>query len=269
MSELASVAVYRRRIGASLARVWENVRDWRHLPWLHRESFGSIALEEEGEFGWRARVGLRAEGSPEIRLELVASDEQRYVARTLAGPGAGTEIWTRLLPVDAQRTDIEVEFLVPDVSGDRRDAAGRGYVALYTQLWNQDEAMMQRRSWLLEAPRARSRARAPVEPLELGAGAALEPRLPLRVAFGGRPVVVARCEGELLAFDALCPHALGPLDHGRLEQGRVVCPWHGYAFDVRSGRGCGEAHRLRLAAAPRVELLDGNVRLVAATRPPG
>ena len=39
MPELISVAVYRRRIGASLERVWENVRDWEHLPWLHRQSF--------------------------------------------------------------------------------------------------------------------------------------------------------------------------------------------------------------------------------------
>jgi hypothetical protein len=116
MSELTSVAVYRRQIGASLERVWENVRDWEHLPWLHRESFASVALEQEGEFGWRVRVGLRSATEPAIRLELVAESERRYVARTLEGPGAATEIWTRLDPIDARRTDIEVEFLVPDVA---------------------------------------------------------------------------------------------------------------------------------------------------------
>src|SRR5437773_419995 len=82
--------------GASLERVWENVRDWEHLPWLHRDSFASIDLEHEDERGWRARVGLRAPANAVVRLELAASDDRRYVARTLEGPGADTEIWTRL-----------------------------------------------------------------------------------------------------------------------------------------------------------------------------
>lgn len=259
MSSPVSVAVYRRRIGASLERVWENVRDWEHLPWLHRESFASIALEEEGDFGWRARVGLHGAVDSSIHLELLAEDERRYVARTLAGPGTGTEIWTRLSPLDARRTDIEVEFLIPDVPPARRALVGDGYVALYTHLWDQDEAMMQRRSWLLESPRSAPHAAA--KPLDLGPAAELEERLPLRVSFAGRPVVVTRCEGELLAFDGLCPHALGPLDQGELLAGRVVCPWHGYGFDVRSGRGCDAAKRLRLAPAPRVEVAGGRVRL--------
>jgi len=82
-------------------------------------------------------------------------------------------------------------------------------------------------------------------------------------------VVVARCAGELLAYDALCPHALGPLDAAPLsEDGRVVCPWHGKAFDVRTGRGCGADHRLRLARAPRVEIAGARVRLVPLAADP-
>jgi nitrite reductase/ring-hydroxylating ferredoxin subunit len=259
MSKLDHVATYRRRIGASLDRVWENVRDWQHLPWLHRESFASIALEEEGAFGWRARVGLHGSAQP-MRLELVTDGELRYVARTLEGPGAATEISTRLEPVDARQTDIEVEFWLPDVAPERRDALGAAYVALYTRLWDQDEAMMQRRSFLLDAPRG---ARTAPEDVDLGAASEIDSRLPLRVTFAGRPVVVARCEGELVAYDALCPHALGPLDAGSVAEGRVTCPWHGYAFDVRTGRGCGDAHRLRLAPAPRVERSGANVWLRA------
>ena len=258
MSSLTSVAVYRRRIGASLERVWENVRDWEHLPWLHRESFASIALEQEGASGWRARLGLRGSALA-IRLELVVENERRYVARTLEGPGAATEIWTRLDPVDARRTDIEVEFCVPDVADERRDTLGAGYVALYTRLWDQDEAMMQRRSFLLDAPRGECAA---PEPVDLGPAAELESRLPLRAVFAGRPVVVARCGAELLAYDALCPHALGPLDGAEIADGRVVCPWHGKAFDVRTGRSCESGDRLRLHRAPRVAVSSGRVSLV-------
>ena len=43
---LTSVAVYERTIRASLERVWENVLDWEHLPWLHRRTFGHIRLLE-------------------------------------------------------------------------------------------------------------------------------------------------------------------------------------------------------------------------------
>jgi nitrite reductase/ring-hydroxylating ferredoxin subunit len=259
LPDLTSVAVYRRRVGASLERVWENVRDWEHLPWLHRESFAEVALEREDERGWRAQIGLRAPVDARIRLELVASDDRRYVSRTLEGPGAASEIWTRLDPIDARRTDIEVEFLVPNVSPARGDGLGAAYVALYTRLWDQDEAMMQRRSWLLDRPRA---ARTAPEPVDLGSAAEVEAHLPLRAVFGGRAVMVARCADELVAWDALCPHALGPLEAAPGADGRVVCPWHGKAFDVRTGRGCGDDQRLRLAPAPRIEIAGGRVRLI-------
>ena len=120
--------------------------------------------------------------------------------------------------------------------------------------------MMRRRSFLLDAQRPAPAAR---EPVDLGPAAELDARLPLRAVFGGRSVVVARCADELVAYDALCPHALGPLDAAPLEDGRVTCPWHGKTFDVRTGSGCGADHRLRLTRAPRVELTGGRVRLVA------
>jgi hypothetical protein len=128
-------------VRASLERIWENVLDWEHLPWLHRESFSRIECLEEGPSGWRAKVGLAPEQTgQEILLELALERPAlRYVARTLEGPGRGTEIWTRLRPVAADRTQIEVEFLLPGIPPARRDALGRAYRQLYTLLWDQDE----------------------------------------------------------------------------------------------------------------------------------
>jgi hypothetical protein len=54
-SDLTTVATYRRTIGASAERVWENVLDWEHLPWLHSGSFSDIVCNGAGEWGWRAR----------------------------------------------------------------------------------------------------------------------------------------------------------------------------------------------------------------------
>ena len=59
--ELTEVAVYERSLPVSLERIWENVLDWEHLPWLHRDSFASIEPEQTAPGGWRARIGIRIE----------------------------------------------------------------------------------------------------------------------------------------------------------------------------------------------------------------
>jgi nitrite reductase/ring-hydroxylating ferredoxin subunit len=258
--DLTSVAVYRRAVRASLERVWENVRDWEHLPWLHASSFSSIALEERGDWGWRARIGLG--GGGEIRLELVAqAGRHRYVSRTLEGPGAGGEIWTTLTPRGDERTDIEVEFLVPGV--ERGSAAagklGAGLTALYTRLWDEDEAMMRQRT--AELARAGACAGGAGERVELGAEDALRARLPLVAEWSGRRYRIVELDGEWWAHSAVCPHWLGPLDDAEVEGGRVRCPWHGYRFDVRSGRRCDAESPMRLAPAPKVVRADGRVWL--------
>lgn len=42
--------------------------------------------------------------------------------------------------------------------------------------------------------------------------------------------------GRFHATGATCPHEDGPLSEGWLEGGTVVCPWHGFDFDLASGR---------------------------------
>jgi nitrite reductase/ring-hydroxylating ferredoxin subunit len=262
--ELTSVAVYRRTIRASLERIWENVLDWEHLPWLHRGSFGSIECLAAGDRGWRARIASRA-GGDEMLIELATEPQAlRYVARTVSGPGAGGEIWTRLDPVAPDATDIEVEFFAPDVAAEHADALGQAYVRRYTKLWDEDEVMMRHREAML---RARPATGGPGEALELGSLDELRGRLPLRVELGGRPFRVLDLDGELVVHSTVCPHLLGPLDEAELVDGMVTCPWHGYRFDPRSGRGCGEARRFRLRPAPRLEIDAGRVRLVEGASP--
>jgi nitrite reductase/ring-hydroxylating ferredoxin subunit len=249
-SDLTRVAVYRRTLPASQERVWENVRDWEHLPWLHARSFTSIGLEDEGEWGWRAGIGLR--GGGEIRLELVIDrDATRYVSRTLEGPGAGGEIWTHVDARGERETRVEVEFLVPGLPPGGASKIGEHFVALYTRLWDEDEAMMVRRAEQLAARRARAAGERAA--LALGTLADLKSRLPLVVEHAGERFRIVEHAGRLVAHAAVCPHRLGPLEEAPVRDGRVVCPWHGYAFDVASGREC-SGRRLRLAAAPHVEV---------------
>ncbi len=51
----------------------------------------------------------------------------------------------------------------------------------------------------------------------------------------GHPYCVANVDGRIAVLDGVCPHEEGPLGEGIIEEGRVVCPWHAYAFDVRTG----------------------------------
>jgi nitrite reductase/ring-hydroxylating ferredoxin subunit len=41
--------------------------------------------------------------------------------------------------------------------------------------------------------------------------------------------------GRFHATSALCPHEDGPLAEGWLEGDVVVCPWHGFDFDLATG----------------------------------
>lgn len=51
----------------------------------------------------------------------------------------------------------------------------------------------------------------------------------------GKILCVANVNGEICAMDNICPHWGGPLGKGRIENGKLVCPWHGWSFDPKTG----------------------------------
>ena len=51
----------------------------------------------------------------------------------------------------------------------------------------------------------------------------------------GIPICVARVHGQLAALHNECPHHGALLSEGTIEHGRVVCAWHGWSFDPRTG----------------------------------
>ena len=57
----------------------------------------------------------------------------------------------------------------------------------------------------------------------------------IAVDVGERRIALFRLEGELFALDETCPHRGGPLHAGLLERGVVLCPWHQWQFDLRTG----------------------------------
>ena len=52
----------------------------------------------------------------------------------------------------------------------------------------------------------------------------------------GKVVAVANVAGKLFAINNVCLHRGGPLGQGELERQVVTCPWHGWQYDVTTGK---------------------------------
>lgn len=260
---LAEVATYTRRVHASAERVWENVHDWEHLPYLHGGSFRGIRCSRADATGWRAHVALA--GGAEIDLELaLEADARSYHSRTLGGPGAGGDIFTRVSEAAPDATDIEVKFLAPGVPENARPALAAAFVKLYTRLWDEDEAMMRRRQAFLDGASPRVPRAGARPPHLLGNANALRERLPLAVEFDAGHFVVREHAGGLVAHSATCPHWGASLAGAQIEGNAVVCPWHGYRYDLTTGRGPA-SQRCRMPARAEVRVSErGEAWLVIA-----
>lgn len=80
----------------------------------------------------------------------------------------------------------------------------------------------------------------------------------LTVRAGRREIALANCGGEISAFANACPHAGGPLGDNRVRNGCVTCPWHGAAFDVRTGE-VRDGPARKPVATYAVEIHDGTI----------
>jgi nitrite reductase (NADH) small subunit len=52
---------------------------------------------------------------------------------------------------------------------------------------------------------------------------------------GGTAICLANLDGELSALDNWCPHRRGPLGQGWIDGASIVCPWHSWAFNLKTG----------------------------------
>ncbi len=63
----------------------------------------------------------------------------------------------------------------------------------------------------------------------------LAPGTPRHVKIGKRDIAVVRVGEEVFALSNLCRHAFGPLAEGFVDGYHLMCPWHGWRYDVRDG----------------------------------
>jgi nitrite reductase/ring-hydroxylating ferredoxin subunit len=74
---------------------------------------------------------------------------------------------------------------------------------------------------------------------------------------GGRPVALFNVDGRVFATSNLCLHRGGPLGQGMLAGHEVMCPWHAWTWDVRSGENT--ANRTLKMETFEVKVENGNI----------
>lgn len=84
------------------------------------------------------------------------------------------------------------------------------------------------------------------------------------VTLGGERVAIFRYDGKLSAVSNVCQHQNGPLGEGRILDGCITCPWHG--FQYRPADGASPAPFTERVPTFRLRLVDGD-RVFVDPRP--
>ncbi len=105
------------------------------------------------------------------------------------------------------------------------------------------------------------------------------------VDISGTEIGVFRLGDDFFAYHNICPHLDGPACQGKIlpcatedvqadrtsagrvyskTQTNVICPWHGFEFDIRTGRHPTDAS-VRLRPVP-VKVLNGDVLVSVPNR---
>jgi nitrite reductase (NADH) small subunit len=71
----------------------------------------------------------------------------------------------------------------------------------------------------------------------IGHVAELPPGRMAEVNHGAKTYVVCNVDGKLYAVEGICPHRGAALAQGALHEHTIVCPWHAWEFDCRTGMG--------------------------------
>jgi nitrite reductase/ring-hydroxylating ferredoxin subunit len=69
---------------------------------------------------------------------------------------------------------------------------------------------------------------------------------------------VYKLDGEYFVTDDMCTHGMVSLSNGDVEDGQIICPLHGGAFDIRTGKATELPCRLALKIY-RAEVIGADV----------
>ncbi|MFT6971566.1 MAG: sulfoxide reductase heme-binding subunit YedZ [Roseivirga sp.] len=55
------------------------------------------------------------------------------------------------------------------------------------------------------------------------------------ITLNGESIAIFKYDGKLSAINNVCKHQNGPLGEGKIIDGCVTCPWHGYQYEPHNG----------------------------------
>jgi len=59
----------------------------------------------------------------------------------------------------------------------------------------------------------------------------------IKAKAGNTSICLVGVENEVYALAAKCPHAGADISQGWCKDGKLVCPYHRYSYDIQTGRG--------------------------------
>jgi nitrite reductase/ring-hydroxylating ferredoxin subunit/DMSO/TMAO reductase YedYZ heme-binding membrane subunit len=83
----------------------------------------------------------------------------------------------------------------------------------------------------------------------------------------GDRVAIFRYDGRLSAVSSICQHQNGPLGEGRIIDGCITCPWHGYQY--KPDTGASPAPFTERVPTFRVRIVGDRVQVDRRPQPPG
>ncbi|HKX30285.1 MAG TPA: Rieske 2Fe-2S domain-containing protein [Blastocatellia bacterium] len=86
-------------------------------------------------------------------------------------------------------------------------------------------------------------------------------------SLSGERVAVFKYDGKISAVSNVCQHQNGPLGEGRMIDGCITCPWHGYQYLPDSGAS--PAPFTERVPTFRVEIRDHQILIDPRPNPPG
>lgn len=87
------------------------------------------------------------------------------------------------------------------------------------------------------------------------------------VMLAGERVALFRYDGLIAALSNVCQHQNGPLGEGRIRDGCVTCPWHGYQYDPATGAA--PAPFVERVPTFNVRIAGGRILVHPQPNPPG
>ncbi len=89
--------------------------------------------------------------------------------------------------------------------------------------------------------------------IKIGTLGQLPPDSMMEVSIGEDLYAVCNVEGEIRALSGICLHQGAPLAQGNVIDGRIVCPWHAWEFDCRTGENCADPDQRLMTYPTKIE----------------